>query len=245
MAASRSRKRPRTSAPLSREQLPAHGPASLAEYTGEVGDDGTVLVEASGIRTVSLQEIIARHGTVELLPEADRHFSAAFVVLSASPTSDEVLEDIGDVAAVFGRRMTLSAVPSFETIAGGLATMDTVLGPRRKVGDAVAPVRELFRCSVLDQDCGDPKLGCYGSTLPLCALSGNVAEHQSCVARFDCAPGFDCLSGPSAPDSYACYPYCDPDDSASPVACQSLCPGSSVRFVTEDGERATGICVPE
>jgi hypothetical protein len=95
---------------------------------------------------------------------------------------------------------------------------------------------------VLAQDCPRPELACYGFTPNICAYSAGLDEGESCDALFACAPGFDCFSGPSDPNAYACTPYCDPEDDASPLACATLCPGMQQTFV--DGSTTLGaICL--
>jgi hypothetical protein len=203
----------------------------------------TIVVEAGGMHEIAFADIVARHGEIEPLAEADRHFSAAFIVVSSEPAPDEVMDDVAEWAAAFGNRGTSGVVTAFETLTGDRATLDTTLGPRRTQAAPAPELRERFECDVLGQDCPRPELACYGFGPSFCALSGGVTEGQACDQLFACAAGLDCYSGPSDPDTYLCTPYCDPDDDASPLACSALCPGMEQSFLDADQQTLGAICL--
>jgi hypothetical protein len=207
-------------------------------------DTETVVVEADGLHELAFADIVARHGEAEILPEDARHLTAAFAVISSEPAPDDVLSDVGEYAAAFGNRGTSPyIVGSFEELTGDRATLDTRLGPRRAVSSAVPEPREFFECDLLLQDCPRPELACYGFTPNLCALSAGLLEGETCDGQFACAPGLDCFSGPSAPDVYACTPYCDSDDDSSSLACATLCPGMQQIMQDENGVTVGAICL--
>lgn len=207
--------------------------------------NGTAIVEADGMEIIPFAAILERHGEVPLLAASERAFRSAFVVISASPASDEVMNDVAAYAAAFGNRAETAEWLSFETHTQGRATMTTTLGARRDVSMAVPPVRAVHECDVLTQDCGRPELGCHLYPPAFCALNGDVALDEPCDAAFECAPGLDCVSGASAPDSYVCKPYCDPVDHAAADSCQNLCPGNFLEFRSTQGDVLGGLCVPE
>jgi hypothetical protein len=204
----------------------------------------TLIVEASGIRTLPFAEIVARHGKVPLLAESARNFSAAFVVVSATPASDKVLNDVAAWAAVFGNRTPHPSFESFETDTGGRATLNTLLGPRRDRSNPPPAARSRFECNVITQDCGRPELACYQTGLSFCALSGGVQRDQPCNQQFACAPGLDCVASKAAPADYVCKPYCDPQNDSSAAACKKLCPGKTLNLQNKSGQILTGICLP-
>lgn len=120
----------------------------------------SVTVEASGVSTLQFSSIVVRHGTPKLLPSNQRGFSGAFVVVSAAPAADSVLNDVAGFAAGFGNRNAVAGWPSFEDATGGRATMNTELGARRAVGNAPPPPRKPPTCDIVKQDCERPELGC-------------------------------------------------------------------------------------
>jgi hypothetical protein len=204
---------------------------------------GTVVVEADGLDEIAFADVQARHGQAELLPQAERAFSAAFIVVSSEPASDEVMGDVAEWAAAFGNRGSSPVVTAFETLTGDRATLDTMLGPRRTEASVVPEPRELFECDVLAQDCPRPELACYDFTPSFCALSAGLAEGHSCDRLFACAAGLDCYAGPSDPDAYLCTPYCDPSDDGSELACATLCPGRQLTFVDGDEQTVGAVCL--
>jgi hypothetical protein len=204
----------------------------------------TLVVEASGITALPFANIVARHGQVEALEEASRHFSAAFVVVSATPAPDGVLSDVVTWAAAFGAREVVANWDSFERDTGGRATMDTLLGSRRPTSTPAPAPRERFACDVLAQDCGRPELACYLSPPSLCALSGGVGLDQPCDAVYACGPGLDCVASSADPTAYVCKPYCDLNDITSPRACQTLCANNYLTFLGTTNELLGALCLP-
>jgi len=154
------------------------------------------------------------------------------------------MSDVAEWAAAFGARGTSQLiVDSFEGLTGDRATLDTRLGPRRAVSSAVTEPRQRFECDLLAQDCPRPELACYGFTPNVCALSAELADGDACDSPFACAPGLDCFSGPGDPQAFACTPYCDPVETASPLACASLCSGMEQIYVDEDDVTVGAICL--
>lgn len=209
-------------------------------------DTDTILVEADGVDTVSMDDLVQRHGEVALLPDTERDFSAAFVVLSDRPAAEDVLREIAEWAAIFGGRQEDLELRSFEELTQGLATLDTELGPRRPRSDAPLEVRPAVTCDLLVQDCEPSGVGCYVAGLPeqptFCALSGGVEVDQPCSNPRDCAPGLTCIESDSTGD-YLCTPFCDHEDDQSPRACQTLC--DRTLFLTDsDGNILSGQCLP-
>lgn len=204
----------------------------------------TLQVEASGIQTLPFSEIVARHGQRVLLPEVQRHFKAAFVVVSAQPASDDVMKDVARWSAVFGNRVQYANWDSFESDTGKLATMDTRLGPRRAVTNPPPAPREPLKCDVLAQNCPRPELSCYVlADSGYCVLSQGVKHGEPCDSSFSCAPGLDCVASAQAPNDYRCEPYCDIGNAASGSSCSTLCSGDHVTFAA-NGKPTVGLCVP-
>lgn len=204
----------------------------------------TMVVEASALDTLPFSDIVERHGDVQRLEPAERHFKAAFVVLSAAPASDAVLSDVAQWAAVLGNRSSQPPRTSFEEDTGGAATLDTELGPRRDVSDPPPAIRDRFECNPMGQDCGRPELACVLHPPAFCVLSGGVELDQPCDAAYACAPGLDCVSGSDAPDEYYCEPYCDPTTTSSGTACETLCPGNYLTMRSAEDELLGGLCLP-
>ncbi len=218
------------------------GDAAMDESSADP-DAGTVVVEATSLTTLPFADIVARHGTVERLPPEARHFTAAFVVVSAEPAPDSVMSDVAGWAAVLGNRVQRPPFKSFEENTGGEATLDTMLGLRRDASDPPPPERERFECDPLTQDCDDG-LGCYFHRLPLCAASDGVKLDEPCDAEFACAPGLDCVANSEAPNDYFCKPYCDAGDSSSTLACDTLCPGNYYSETDAGGTLLDSVCLP-
>ncbi len=205
--------------------------------------DDPQVIEAQGLVSLPLADIVARHGTVPELATTARTFSAAFVVISSTPAQDSVLDEIAEWAAAFGERGTSPIQSSFQTYTGGRARMQTAIGARRPVGAEVPPERERFECDLLAQDCGRPELACYAWPPNICVLHGGVTLDQPCAAIFACAPGLVCVAGQNAPDDYVCKPFCDSTVTSGPDACNTLCPGAFVELM-RNGEPAGAFCVP-
>jgi hypothetical protein len=205
----------------------------------------TVLVEADGIRELPIADILARHGEVPLSPESERSFSAAFIVVSSEPPPEQVLTDVAEWAAAFGNRGRSGAVTSFESLTGDRATLSTELGPRRTTASVIPPVREHFECDVLAQDCPRDELACYSFAPSYCALSAGIEQGGACDALHACAPGLDCVRSNAVPSVFACSPYCDPNDPAAPLSCESVCPQAVVApFFDRSGQVLGAICQP-
>ena len=95
------------------------------------------LVEGTGIGAIQVSDIVTRHGVRAPAADADRHFTAAFVVVSAVPEPDATLDPVvtwqqywgGDLPANGGEM-------SFALATGNRATMTTTIGRRRTPADA-------------------------------------------------------------------------------------------------------------
>jgi len=183
----------------------------------------TMKIEAAGVKTLKLDDIVARHGEAKLLPEGQRGFTAAFVVVSATPADDALLAEVGQWAADWGGRGTGVNALSFAALTGNRGTMDTRLGPRQKANDPAPTVRMPTNCDLDAQDCGSG-LACYvgGHYQTICALSGGLAQGATCTYQNACAPGLACSPSGSGSDTFACEPYCSLDDSAA-NACSKTC----------------------
>lgn len=182
---------------------------------------GTVGVEASGIKTFASADILARHGVVRELPPSERAFKAAFVVVSGTPASDEVLDGVGQLAAVFGKHTDDPRGQSFEAQTGGRATLDTRLGPRRAVGDAVPGLRVPSTCDIFEQDCGAERSCYFQGKRGGCGLTGAGERDDPCTTNSDCAEGLGCAVNTTS-DARACEPYCSAT-SSDDNACTAIC----------------------
>jgi hypothetical protein len=204
---------------------------------------GTVVATASGIRTIEIEAIIERHGQVPLRAATERAFRAAFVIVSAAPASDATLNEVANWSAIFGDRMDDPNLPSFADLTGGRATLDTTLGPRRPRSDPPPDMPPEARCDPFTHSgCRNPDTSCYlGGQRTLCALSRGFERGEACESSFDCAPGLECLRRQSSEEA-VCSPLCDPDDAASPIACETLC-DDYFRVSVLDGELTVGRCV--
>jgi hypothetical protein len=222
-------------------------PASIQTLTAAKSVTVTntaVTIEASGVKTIAFSDIVARHGTPKLLAANARHFDTAFVVLSAAPAADAVMNEIADFAAAFGKRKVITGWQSFEEHTRGRATMSTALGPRRSVGSTLPPARKPLKCDPVAQDCPRSELGCYMEPPAVCALSGKVALDQPCDAVFACTPGTDCVASAANPTKFVCQPYCDPNDATAVKACAKLCRSNQLTFKDTSGAIVGAICLP-
>jgi hypothetical protein len=204
-----------------------------------------VIVEADGISLITTSDIVARHGEVPTGAD-NRQLSAAFVVLTATPAPDSVLEEIATWAAAFGHREDNTDITSFQDLTGGRATLNTQLGPRRSASEPPPQVRPPWSCDLIEQDCGMGSVGCYLAGLPeqngFCALSGGRQAGEPCGNARDCAPGLTCEQSDSTGDPM-CTPFCDHEDAQSPQACQTVC--ERTLFLTDpDGNILSGQCLP-
>jgi hypothetical protein len=198
----------------------------------------TIAVEADGIRSIDTDELAARHGVVRVLPQNERAFTAVFVVVSATPAPDAVLDHVGAWAAIFGNRQASSDLSSFETLTGGRATIDTALGPRRSVDDAPSVLRVPMDCDLLAQGCGAGKACFFFQSGNYCGLAGAGLRDEPCTRHTECAPGLECSPNESG-DAYACEPYCNLDTTASD-ACVNVC--SAWLLVDDDGVNQGAAC---
>jgi hypothetical protein len=230
----------------SKSEVPATFPVlDQARLVGDSFDPTTrrVQVEANGIRQVTLTDIIARHGEVPLLDVSSRTYKAAFVVISKEPAPDALLDEISRWAAIFGGRETVPGLPSFSSLTGGRARMETALGSRRGSGNPLPPARAPYTCDALAQDCPSG-LACYLDAPSYCVRTGAARESEPCDAQWACAPGLDCVAGKAAPDEYVCKPYCDPGDDSADQACAKLCPTSTFVLQDRSGAAVGAICLP-
>jgi hypothetical protein len=201
----------------------------------------TIGVEARGIKTFPSADIIAEHGLVRELPAEERAFSAAFVVVSDKPASDEVLDSIGQLAAVFGKRTDDPRGQSFEAQTGGRATLDTRLGPRRAVADPTPQLRVPSTCDIFDQDCGAGRSCYFRGTRGECGLTGAGERDDACETDADCAEGLGCATNLTS-QARACEPYCSASSSAA-NACATLC--TNFYYLGDEDDRIVGgICQP-
>jgi hypothetical protein len=203
-------------------------------------DTGDYLIAGAGVGEIQFSDVVALHGEVPLKPEEDRHYRAAFVVVSESPASEEQLAFVSEWQETFGNHVgATGTLRSFEERTGNRATLSTRLGRRRTADDPVPDPPMPAVCSVTLQDCPDD-LGCYGSADRLCGIPGTLEEGDPCERNDDCLPGFAC------PTSLrACAPYCDPFDESAAKACTTWCPGAYTRLLDGEGELTGGYCSPE
>jgi hypothetical protein len=105
-----------------------------AEYDGIF--QAYALLEGTGIGAIEMSAIVARHGVRAPAADADKHFTAAFIVVSDAPEPDAMLDPVvswqqfwgGDVPANGGEM-------SFALATGNRATMTTSIGRRRTSAD--------------------------------------------------------------------------------------------------------------
>jgi hypothetical protein len=186
----------------------------------------TAVVEAAGTAQIAMSNIISRHGVRAGAAEADRHFTAAFVVVTAAPASQTVLNAVVKWQEIFGNHQpSTGAWLSFEAHSGGRASLETRIGRRRTSNDPAPYPPIPDTCNLFTQNCGSPAAGCYDFETPKCYPSKGFAIGATCEFTNDCAPGNTCV--PSSFDtSMLCEPICDPNSDALPTACSKLCPGN-------------------
>ncbi len=204
----------------------------------------TVVVDADGTSEIAFQDIVARHGQRALVPESERHFTGAFVVVSAEPASEEVLQAATVMSEVLGaEREVEQGWLSFSDMTGGRATLDTNLGPTGGVVGLDEPA-QWDLCQPVTQDCGEG-YGCYGyaQTGAVCSIAGTLAEGQPCSDASDCAPGMGCIGVVEQQGTYRCSPYCEyPGDGER--ACSNICVGSYRVMVSDSEEILFAFCDP-
>jgi hypothetical protein len=150
--------------------------------------------------------------------------TAAFVVVSTTPATDAVLDDVGERAKNHGgKAATLTyPQPSFEASTGGRATIDTTLGPRRPADAAPLEMRVPKSCDLLAQDCGAGKACHYFAAQAVCGVTRGGAQDTACTTSADCAPGLGCAQSKTG-TARACETYCNRDANAA-NACAIKCP---------------------
>jgi hypothetical protein len=218
-------------------------PIVVLDEAVEVGTyDGDILLEVSGMHEVSIADIIAVHGEKPLLPDDQREFRAAFILVSAKPANDTDMNWLAENARTFANEKP-ELLYTFENLTGGRATITTHLRSRRRVSSVLPEPRAPFKCDPLGQDCENPLAACYVTARVMCALPGSAEDGEPCTASISCARGLDCIGPNDAPDQRVCRHFCDPREEASPEACATLCPGSAATFVDRDGAPLGTICV--
>jgi hypothetical protein len=203
---------------------------------------GDMTIDASGMKEVSIRDIIAKEGPRQLATDSERSFTMAVVLLTDTPASDQMLATASRWAESFGGHAPDAPWPSFEKMTGGRARMETRLGRCRRVGEEDAPPPDRnAKCDVLLQNCA-AGLACYDADLSVCLPEGKVALGQPCTEHKDCAKGLEC---PDIGIEKRCAPYCDLKNASSPLACEKLCPGASVEVWSASSTAAVGaFCMP-
>jgi hypothetical protein len=218
----------------------------------EIDANGSVTIDAAGITEIFTSDILDVQGPRALLPDNERAYRGALVLLTETPASDELLQTVSAWAAAFGGHVEDAAWPSFFDYTGGRATMDMRLGERRAPGEEfVPPDRPEEECDILLQDCQET-FGCYDAEIPLCLKAGGGVLGDDCYRDADCEAGLTCAI--SSQGDTLCAPFCDAEDDTSELACNTLCPGSVVTVVDSEtfedagayclGGSGTGICDP-
>jgi hypothetical protein len=105
-----------------------------AQYDGLVQQ--YALVEGSGIGAIAMSAIVARHGARAPASAADKQLTAAFVVVSAAPEPDAMLDPVVTWQQYWGGDIpSNSGEMSFATATGNRAAMTTRIGRRRTSAD--------------------------------------------------------------------------------------------------------------
>jgi hypothetical protein len=208
------------------------------DATTKSDTDGIVAVDATGLGTIELADIVSLHGERPLLEPAQRHFNSAFVVFSASPAPDHYMQLVSGYAETLGNhRPDDTADISFEVATGGRATLETTLGSRRSASDPLVVLKSQA-CDPIAQDCADGA-GCYNPYEPNCRPQGQAKSGDSCLVDTDCVAGDICMG--HAPG--LCAPFCDGSDASSPKACARLCPTNFVTPTTPlPGKHTVSLC---
>jgi hypothetical protein len=102
-----------------------------AEFITGVDNDTRMLFEADALSEVNIGDIVAMHGDKTPLAMDMRAFRGAFVLVTATPATDEALRSAAHWAQVFGGDVASTELLSFEAATGGRATMETQLPARR------------------------------------------------------------------------------------------------------------------
>ena len=200
---------------------------------------GTQIVEATTLSSVAVADIVARHGQVQLLSSDSRAFRAAFVVLSATPVSEQVLAEVSSWSAIVGNRQADANLKSFEFVTGNRAILDTRLGARRPANAPPPSIRVAPDCDLLHASCGSG-MSCYMfGQRSICDFAGPMKRGEPCTKNNDCVAQHECRL--SSTQKYVCQPQCDPSDPKSPIACAALCPDRILLSVA-DGKVLIGVC---
>ena len=105
--------------------IPTLGDFQITGFNPIVGGDST-------IGQIDMSAIVTRHGARLPAADADKHFTAAFVVVSATPAQETVLAQVVEWQEIFGKHQPArGGWRSFEDHASGRATMETRIGRRR------------------------------------------------------------------------------------------------------------------
>lgn len=190
-----------------------------------------LVVEAMGISEFTMADIVARHGEVPLLAEGDRHYRAAFALVSSEPAPRERLDEVVRWAALFGGEDVHSderGAMSFSEMTGGRATLSWRVGEQRvreedEYLEFVGPFVDM--CDHLAQDCPDG-LTCMGKGGRYCAVAGTGQVGTPCGQDWECLPGSLCARVLSTFDTQQCAPYCDHENAEAENSCDVLCPGN-------------------
>jgi hypothetical protein len=212
-----------------------------AAYSEAVADTATkrLTLEASGTSDILFSDILKVHGEVPLIPEKDRHYSAAFMVVSAAPASDSVMAAVAGWQEIFGNYAPADPIlHSFESRTGGRATLTTRLGRRRTAADPKPMPPPPMMCSVTEQDC-PTGLACYGSAARECSVPGTLAEGAACTVNTECLPGYACPNRIKT-----CARYCDPFDAAAAKACAKICANGLTQLVDSMNILVGAYCSP-
>lgn len=200
-------------------------------------------MDASGVSEIAFADIVALHGERSLTPETERDFTAAFVVVSATPAPQSLLEAVKTWAEVLaGERRGEFEWLSFGDATTGLATLDTQLGPQGAVADFDQPAEE-DHCDSVGQDCATG-YACYGfvDAGALCCVAGKAAEGEPCDGGIDCQPGLACRGPASNPEATVCTPYCAYESGVS-GSCDTTCEVSFTYWEPVPGQ-IYAICNP-
>ena len=112
-------------------QTEAGGPYLVLDDGRVVSRDsmtGRTTLEGMSLRTVTIDQIVARHGARPMAAPTDRAFRAAFVVFSETPVSAARMSALETWASIVGNDLAHPVLLSFERATGGRATMSTRLG---------------------------------------------------------------------------------------------------------------------
>ena len=207
-----------------------------AKITRGQTQDDPYTIDSAMPTEITMAQIIELHGERSLEPEDNRHFRAAFVLVTATPASAELLEEVarktGSISESSG--IGMGTWNTFEEATGHRATLSVELGARRKTSDPKVDPRAPA-CTLVPQACGED-LGCYyGSNMTLCGIAGSKQVAETCESSFDCAAGLGCWG--------TCTPYCDLNGKGSD-SCDTLCPANFERLSDLDKVEIAGLCRP-